>query len=32
VVYEGQTMKMGVLLDNSIYWTDGTSWHLIFGT
>jgi hypothetical protein len=32
VVYEGQTMKMGVLFDNSIYWTDSTSWHLIFGT
>ena len=32
VVYEDQTMKMGVLLDNIIYWTDSTTWYLIFGT
>lgn len=31
IVYENHTMRMGVLLEHSIYWTDGTSWQQIFG-
>ena len=31
VIYIGKTMKMGILLKDTINWVDGTSWHNIYG-